>query len=49
MEGQVLPSGDRQIRVIRPSRAGIVSLILALLPLAAMAVVLLRRSRMYTS
>ena len=48
-DGQVLPSGDRQIRVVRPARTGFVSLILALLPLVAMAVVLLRRSRVYTS
>jgi len=48
-DGQILRSGGRQIRVVRPSRAGILSLILAVLPLVAMAVVLLRRSRVYTS
>ncbi|MBN1837691.1 MAG: hypothetical protein JW820_17675, partial [Spirochaetales bacterium] len=48
-DGKLLEDGSRQIRVIRPSRSGIVALILAALPLVAMAVVLLRRSRVYTS
>jgi hypothetical protein len=48
-EGQYLPSSDRQIRVITPSRIGIVSLILAACPLIAMIIVMLRRSRRYTS
>jgi hypothetical protein len=48
-EGRPLQDGTRQIRVVRPSQTGFVALILALLPLVAMAVVLIRRSRVYTS
>jgi len=48
-EGQYLPSSERQIRVITPSRIGIVSLILAACPLIAMIIVMVRRSRRYTS
>jgi hypothetical protein len=48
-DGQYLPSGERQIRVIRPGRVGFISLILALLPLIVMVVVMARRSRRYTS
>jgi hypothetical protein len=48
-EGRYLPSGERQIRVITPSRVGIVSLILAACPLIAMIIVMARRSRRYTS
>jgi hypothetical protein len=48
-EGRYLPSGERQIRVITPSRLGIVSLILAACPLIAMIIVMARRSRRYTS
>jgi hypothetical protein len=47
-EGQYLSSSERQIRVITPAKAGFVSLILALVPLAVMAFVLARRSRRYT-
>ena len=47
-DGESLKGGVRQIRVIRPARAGFVSLILALLPLAVMAFVLVRRSRVYS-
>jgi hypothetical protein len=43
--GAELPGGGRQIRVVGPARAGFVSLILALLPLAVMLGVLLARSR----
>jgi hypothetical protein len=46
--GAVLPGSERQIRIIGPSRLMIISLILALLPLAAMAVVMLRRTRVYS-
>jgi len=48
-EGQYLPSSQRQIRIVTPSRIGIVSLILAVLPLAVMIIVMARRSRRYTS
>jgi hypothetical protein len=48
-EGQYLPTGERQIRVIAPSRIGIVSLILAALPLVILIIVAARRSRKYTS
>ena len=48
-EGQYLPSSQRQIRVISPSRLGFISLILAGLPLIVMIVVMARRSRRYTS
>jgi hypothetical protein len=47
--GTKLVGGERQIRVLRPPKAGIVALILALLPLAAMAVVLSWRARRLTS
>jgi hypothetical protein len=47
--GSPLPGGERQIRVLHPPRAGFVALLLALLPLAAMAVVLARRARRLTS
>jgi hypothetical protein len=47
--GNYLPSGQRQIRVITPSRIGIVSLILAVCPLIVMFVVMARRSRRYSS
>lgn len=43
--GAYLAGSERQIRVIIPPRAGFIVLILALLPLAAMAVVLGRRAR----
>ncbi len=48
-EGVYLPSSQRQVRIIRPPRAGFVSLILAVMPLVVMAVVLIRRSRKYSS
>jgi len=48
-EGQYLPSSQRQIRIVTPSRIGIVSLILGVLPLAVMIIVMARRSRRYTS
>ncbi len=48
-EGVYLPTGTRQIRIVGASRAGIVVFILALLPLAVMAVVLGLRSRRYSS
>jgi hypothetical protein len=48
-EGRYLPSSERQIRLITPSRIGIVSLILAACPLIAMIIVMVRRSRRYTS
>jgi hypothetical protein len=47
--GTPLAGGERQIRVLRPPKAGFVALILALLPLAVMAVVLARRARRLTS
>jgi hypothetical protein len=47
--GALLPGGERQIRVLRPPKAGFVALLLALLPLAAMIVVLTRRARRLTS
>lgn len=47
--GAPLPGGERQIRVLRPPKAGFVALLLALLPLAAMVVVLARRARRLTS
>jgi hypothetical protein len=48
-EGRYLPSSERQVRIIRPSRIGIISLILAACPLIVMIVVMTRRSRRYTS
>jgi hypothetical protein len=48
-EGNYLPTSQRQIRVITPSRTGIISLILAFCPLIVMIVVLARRSRRYSS
>jgi hypothetical protein len=48
-EGQYLASSERQIRIITPSRIGLISLILAILPLVVMIVVIARRSRRYTS
>jgi hypothetical protein len=48
-EGNYLPSGQRQIRIITPSRFGFVSLILAFCPLIVMIVVMVRRSRRYSS
>jgi len=48
-EGQYLPTSERQIRVVKPSRIGIISLILAALPLVVMIIVMARRSRRYTS
>jgi hypothetical protein len=47
--GAPLAGGERQIRVLRPAKAGFVALILALLPLAVMALVLARRARRLTS
>jgi hypothetical protein len=47
--GTVLPGSERQIRVIGPSGAGFVPLILAVVPLIVMGVVLARRSRKYSS
>jgi len=46
--GVPLAGGERQIRVLRPSAAGFAALILALLPLAAMAVALSLRARRIT-
>ncbi len=43
--GTALPGGERQIRVVGPARAGIVALVLALLPLAVMAAALIGRTR----
>ncbi len=48
-DGQYLSSSERQIRVITPSRIGIVSLILAAIPLIVMIIVMTRRSRRYSS
>jgi len=48
-DGQYLSSSERQIRVITPSRNGIVSLILAAIPLIVMIIVMTRRSRRYSS
>ena len=48
-EGNYLPSGQRQIRVITPSRIGFISLILAAFPLIVMFVVMARRSRKFSS
>jgi hypothetical protein len=48
-DGRALKDSSRQVRVIRPSRVGFVSLILAVIPLIVMAVALIRRSRAYTS
>jgi hypothetical protein len=48
-DGQYLSSSERQIRVITPSRIGIVSLILAAVPLIVMIIVMTRRSRRYSS
>jgi hypothetical protein len=48
-EGNYLLTSQRQIRVIKPSRLGIISLILAALPLVVMIIVMARRSRRYTS
>jgi hypothetical protein len=47
--GAALAGSGRQIRVLGPSRAGFVALILALLPLAVMAAVLIARSRRVSS
>ena len=43
--GSPLAGGERQVRVVGPARAGFVALLLALLPLAVMAAVLIGRSR----
>jgi hypothetical protein len=43
--GTGLAGGERQIRVVGPARAGVVALILALLPLAVMVAVLIGRTR----
>jgi len=48
-EGNYLPTGQRQIRVVTPSRIGFISLILAALPLIVMFVVMAGRSRRYSS
>jgi hypothetical protein len=48
-DGQYLPSSERQIRIITPSRVGLISLILAVIPLVVMIIVMARRSRKYTS
>ena len=48
-EGKALAGGDRQIRVVSPSRLSILLLALALLPLAVMAVVLAARARKVSS
>jgi hypothetical protein len=48
-EGNYLPSSQRQIRVIKPSRIAFISLILAAVPLVVMIAVMARRSRRYTS
>ena len=46
--GNPLAGSERQVRVVGPARAGIVALILALLPLAVMAAVLTLRARRLT-
>ena len=43
--GTALPGGERQIRVVGPARAGVVALVLALLPLAVMVAALIARAR----
>jgi hypothetical protein len=43
--GTALAGGERQIRIVGPARAGIVALVLALLPLAVMVAVLIARTR----
>jgi len=48
-DGEYLPSSERQIRIITPTRLGLISLILAILPLVVMIIVMARRSRRYTS
>ena len=47
--GEYLPFSERQLRVINPSQFGFIALILAVLPLVVMVIVLVRRSRKYTS
>ncbi len=47
--GAALPGGERQVRVVGAARPGIVALLLALLPLAVMAAVLLTRARRVSS
>ena len=47
--GEYLTSGERQVRVINPSQIGFITLILTFMPLAVMIIVLVRRSRKYTS
>ena len=48
-DGQVLLSGDRQVRIVTPSANGRLSLLLAAVPLLAMIVVLALRSRRTSS
>lgn len=48
-EGNYLPTGQRQIRVVTPSRIGFISLILAAIPLIVMFIVIAGRSRRYSS
>jgi hypothetical protein len=43
--GSPLAGGERQVRIVGSARAGVVALILALLPLAVMVAVLVGRSR----
>jgi hypothetical protein len=46
-DGLLLPGSDRQVRVVASPRLGAVTLVIALLPLLAMILVLVRRSRAY--
>ena len=46
--GNFLAGGERQIRIVSPSRLSFILLILALLPLLVMVVVRAARARKYT-
>lgn len=46
-DGLLLPGSDRQVRVVASPRLGGLTLVIALLPLLAMILVLVRRSRAY--
>ena len=46
-DGLLLPGGDRQVRVVAAPRLAALTLVIALLPLLAMVLVLVRRSRRY--
>ncbi len=48
-DGSPVEGGRRQIRVVRDGAGGVIPIAVALLPLPAMAIVLFRRSRVYTS